>query len=65
MALLLIDVINDLDFPEADKLLTHALPMARQIAALKKRSKQARIPVVYVNDDFGRWPLLASFPSRP
>ena len=55
VALLLIDVINDLDFPEADDLLTHALPMARQIAALKKRAKRAGIPVVYVNDNFGRW----------
>ena len=28
-ALLLIDVINDLDFPEGEQLLRHALPMAR------------------------------------
>src|SRR5688572_26968595 len=55
VALLLIDVINDLDFPEADELLKYALPMARQIAALKKRAKQEGIPVVYVNDNFGRW----------
>src|SRR5688572_7458028 len=55
VALLLIDVINDLDFPEADELLKYALPMARQIAGLKKRAKQADIPVVYVNDNFGRW----------
>ena len=27
VALLLIDVINDLDFPEGDQLLRHALPM--------------------------------------
>ena len=55
VALLLIDVINDLEFPEGDQLLRHALPMARQIAALKRRAKQERIPVVYVNDNFGRW----------
>lgn len=55
IALLLIDVINDLDFPEAEQLFQHALPMARQIAGLKKRAKQAQIPVVYVNDNFGRW----------
>jgi nicotinamidase-related amidase len=55
VALLLIDVINDLDFPDADQLLTHALPMARQIAALKKRAKRDGVPVVYVNDNFGRW----------
>jgi nicotinamidase-related amidase len=29
--------------------------MARRIAALKKRAKQAGIPVIYVNDNFGRW----------
>ena len=40
MALLLIDVINDLDFPEGDQLLAHALPMARQIAGLKRRARQ-------------------------
>jgi len=55
VALLLIDVINDLDFPEADELLAHAVPMARQVAALTKRAKQTGIPVVYVNDNFGRW----------
>src|ERR1700722_877441 len=54
-ALLLIDVINDLDFPEGDQLLHYALPMARKIAALKKRAKQESVPVVYVNDNFGRW----------
>ncbi|MGH7138996.1 MAG: cysteine hydrolase family protein [Pirellulales bacterium] len=55
VALLLIDVINDLDFPDADRLLEFALPMARQIAALKDRAKQEGVPVVYVNDNFGRW----------
>jgi nicotinamidase-related amidase len=55
VALLLIDVINDLEFPEADQLLPHALQMARQIAALKRRVKQVGLPVIYVNDNFGRW----------
>src|SRR4051812_34981459 len=55
VALLLIDVINDLDFEEGDELLRHALPMARQIAKLKARAKQCGIPVIYVNDNFGRW----------
>jgi nicotinamidase-related amidase len=54
-ALLLIDVINPLDFPEADQLLEFALPAARRIAALTKRARQAGVPVVYVNDNFGRW----------
>ena len=55
LALLLIDVINDLDFEEGEDLLQHALPMANRIAELKERAKQADIPVVYVNDNFGRW----------
>ncbi len=54
-ALLLIDVINDLDFPEADGLLRYARPMARKIVRLKLRAKKAGIPVIYVNDNFGRW----------
>lgn len=54
-ALLLIDVINDFDFPEAEQLLEHALPAAKNIAALKRRANGAGIPAVYVNDNFGRW----------
>jgi nicotinamidase-related amidase len=54
-ALLLIDVINDLDFPEADALLHYALPAALQIRGLKKRAKAFGAPIIYVNDNFGRW----------
>ena len=54
-ALLLIDVINDFDFPEAEQLLRFALPAAKNIATLKRRAKNAGIPVIYVNDNFGRW----------
>ena len=54
-ALLLIDVINDFDFPEGDQLLRLALPVGKNIAALKKRAKAAGIPCVYVNDNFGKW----------
>lgn len=54
-ALLLIDVINDLEFDGGDELLKHALPMAERIAALKRRTQQLGIPSVYVNDNFGKW----------
>jgi nicotinamidase-related amidase len=53
--LLLIDVINDLEFPEAEALLESALPMAERIVELKRRAKRADVPVVYVNDNFGLW----------
>jgi nicotinamidase-related amidase len=55
VALLLIDVINDLEFDGGEALLMQALPMATQIAALKRRAKHAGIPAIYVNDNFGRW----------
>lgn len=55
VALLLIDVINDLEFDGGEALLKHARPMAERLAALKRRIKQARIPVIYVNDNFGKW----------
>lgn len=54
-ALLLIDVINDFDFPEGEELLRLALPVGHKIAELKKRAVEAGIPSIYVNDNFGRW----------
>ena len=55
VALILIDVINDLEFPEGDQLLRFALPMAKNIASLKRRAEESQIPIIYVNDNFGRW----------
>jgi nicotinamidase-related amidase len=55
VALLLIDVINDLEFPGNETLLRHAPRMADRIAALKERARRAKIPVIYVNDNFGKW----------
>jgi nicotinamidase-related amidase len=54
-ALLLIDVINDFDFPEADQLLKYARRMAPNLLRLKRRAQEAGVPVIYVNDNFGRW----------
>jgi nicotinamidase-related amidase len=54
-ALLLIDVINDFAFAEADLLLKFAVPMARRLRALKQRAHKAGVPAIYINDNFGRW----------
>ncbi len=54
-ALLLIDVINDLEFPEAEQMLDSAVGMAHKIQQLKTRAREAGVPVVYVNDNFGKW----------
>jgi nicotinamidase-related amidase len=55
VALLLLDVINDLEFPGGERLVRHTVPMARRLARLRLRAKRAGIPVVYVNDNYGRW----------
>jgi nicotinamidase-related amidase len=53
--LLLIDVINDFEFPRGAELFSQALPIAPNIAELKRRARAVEIPAVYVNDNFGRW----------
>lgn len=55
VALLIIDMINDLEFEGGEALLPHALPVAERIAALKQRAHEAGVAVIYVNDNFGRW----------
>jgi nicotinamidase-related amidase len=55
VALILIDVINHFDFPDGDKILKNALPMADRLAKLKQRCRRADIPAIYVNDNFGQW----------
>ena len=55
VVLLLIDVINDLEFEGGDQLLTYALPAAEKIADLKRRTTPQGIPAIYVNDNFGKW----------
>ncbi|HYB99931.1 MAG TPA: isochorismatase family cysteine hydrolase [Candidatus Limnocylindrales bacterium] len=55
VALLLIDVINAMDFDTGPALMEAAIPMAHRIAALKRRAKALGIPAIYANDNFGRW----------
>jgi nicotinamidase-related amidase len=55
VALLLIDVINDLEFEDGRQLVEHAIPMARNIASLKIEAKKSGVPCLYVNDNFGQW----------
>ena len=54
-ALLLIDVINDMDFEGSDTLVRLAEPMAKKLRALKRRARAAGIPTIYINDNFGKW----------
>lgn len=53
-ALLILDMFNAFDFPEAKKLLPFTERAAGSIAKLKERCKRKKIPVIYLNDNFGR-----------
>src|SRR3954451_15292655 len=55
LALLLIDVINHLDFPGSEPLVAAATRVAPNIERLARRAREARVPVIYVNDNFGQW----------
>jgi nicotinamidase-related amidase len=54
-ALLLIDVINDFEFPDSDRLLEQSIPMTRRLVAFKRLARKNNIPAIYVNDNFGQW----------
>jgi nicotinamidase-related amidase len=55
IALLIIDMISDFEFKDGQRLFRNAMPAARNIVRLKKRTDAARIPTIYVNDNFGQW----------
>lgn len=55
VALLIIDMISDFAFEGGDTLLEAALPVAERLAVLKRRARAAAVPVVYVNDNYGKW----------
>ena len=55
VALLVIDMINAFDFEGAEAMLPRAIAAAKATARLKQRARKAGVPVVYVNDNFGRW----------
>ena len=54
-AILLLTTSSTISSSTEAKNLRLALPAGRNIAALKRRAKDAGIPTIYVNDNFGRW----------
>ena len=53
--LLLIDFINPMDFPGAEDLAEAAVEAARATAALKAALREAGVPAIYANDNYGGW----------
>ena len=54
-ALLIIDCVNDLEFPGGEKVLPWAMKLAPKLARFRGAAHRADMPVVYVNDNFGHW----------
>ncbi len=55
MCLLIIDMINEFKFPEAEHMFPEVLSVAERITELKVRLKAAALPIIYINDNFGQW----------
>ncbi|HYI97460.1 MAG TPA: isochorismatase family cysteine hydrolase [Bryobacteraceae bacterium] len=55
VAVIFVDVINHFEFPDGQRLLKNALQVAPNLVRFKARARRAGVPVIYVNDNFGRW----------
>jgi nicotinamidase-related amidase len=55
VALVLVDAINAFDFEGSEAIVDAAHAVAGCIEALARRARAAGVPVIYVNDNFGRW----------
>ncbi|MER7999881.1 MULTISPECIES: isochorismatase family cysteine hydrolase [unclassified Streptomyces] len=54
-ALIVIDMINTYDHPDADQLMRSVRKALPSVVRLLERARAARVPVIYVNDNFGEW----------
>lgn len=54
-ALLIIDMINDLDFEGGEGMAPAAQAAADAILGLRDEADRCGVPVVYVNDNYGQW----------
>jgi nicotinamidase-related amidase len=55
VGLLIMDMINAMDFPGADTIRPKADLVADVILALRDEADRLKIPVIYVNDNYGQW----------
>jgi nicotinamidase-related amidase len=55
VGVLIIDMINDLSFPGAEKLQPKVGAVASTVLTLRERADRLGVPVVYVNDNYGHW----------
>ncbi|AYV47697.1 cysteine hydrolase [Caulobacter flavus] len=55
VGLLIIDLINDLDFPGAGPLRQACRGIAEDLVQFRAEADRAAAPTIYVNDNFGQW----------
>lgn len=54
-ALIVIDMINTYDHPDAERLIPSVREALPRIVRLLERARTESVPVIYVNDNFGEW----------
>ncbi|GGK28027.1 isochorismatase [Streptomyces camponoticapitis] len=54
-ALIVIDMINTYDHPDAGLLVPSAEKAVPRIARLIDEARRRKVPIIYVNDNFGEW----------
>lgn len=54
-ALLVVDMLNPYDHPEAEELAEHVANALPGVETLLRRAGEAEAPIVYVNDNYGDW----------
>lgn len=54
-ALLILDMITEMDLAGAAPMRREVKEAAHAIAGLREAADRARVPVIYVNDNFGEW----------
>ncbi|MFF1519495.1 isochorismatase family cysteine hydrolase [Streptomyces sp. NPDC058305] len=54
-AVIIIDMINTYDHPDADRLVPSVAKAIPALSRLLERARAAGAPVIYVNDNFGEW----------
>jgi nicotinamidase-related amidase len=55
VGLLIIDMINPMDFPGAETMRDKTDELAKVILALRDEANRLKVPVIYVNDNYGQW----------
>ncbi|MFD1019345.1 isochorismatase family cysteine hydrolase [Thalassobacillus hwangdonensis] len=54
-AVVFIDLINDFNFKHGEQLLHHTYHILPNIMKLKQFAQEHQMPIIYVNDHYGRW----------